>query len=472
MLLPHISFALGALSLASCASASGISQVSKKDTHHGDFLGVCKTIASSVSGSSQIFDPNTPQYVADNDHAFISSSDSSACSVEPGSTEDVAVILQILGRTRTPFAIKSAGHATNPHFSSTQGVQVSLSRLNQLKVNAEAGTIEVGPGLTWDDVYQQLDPFNVTVIGGRIPGVGVGGLLLGGGYSFKSNQYGLGIDNIVAYEFVLPNGTIKTVTESDQDLWFALRGGGNNFGVVTKYILKSHGQGEVWGGLAVYGPDQLEAVKNAVAKFKIDLIQKLLLSLCSPTRLGSIPTLQQDVVTKSYGTFVKGLASPVIASGVRGFYCGFAATQYSSNFFDDIVNQLLHWGAQLTALDNNVLLSAGLEPFVSSVLSHGPPSAYPPDRSHPVFPSVLSLTWSNSTLDGIMAHSIREVADNLHAAALEDGQDVKNGMIYPNYALFDTPLKDMYGDNVERLQKLRRIIDPEDVMGLAGGFKF
>ena len=69
----------------------------------------------------------------------------------------------------------------NRGFSSTRGVQISLARFNTFKVNTESQTVELGPSLTWDDVYDRLDPYEVTVIGGRIPGVGVGGLILGGG---------------------------------------------------------------------------------------------------------------------------------------------------------------------------------------------------------------------------------------------------------------------------------------------------
>ena len=71
-----------------------------------------------------------------------------------------------------------------------------------------------------------------------------------------------------------------------------------------------------------------------------------------------------------------------------------------------------------------------------------------------------------------MTHAIRESADSLRAAAQKDGQDVKHAAVYSNYALFDTPLADMYGENVPRLRAIRQTIDPEDVMGLAGGFKF
>ena len=80
-----------------------------------------------------------------------------------------------------PFAVKGGGHATNPEFSSTSGVQIALSRFNETKVNITSGTVEVGAGLTWDQVYVALEPTAVNVIGGRIPGVGVAGLTLGGG---------------------------------------------------------------------------------------------------------------------------------------------------------------------------------------------------------------------------------------------------------------------------------------------------
>ena len=61
-------------------------------------------------------------------------------------------------------------------------------------------TVDLGAGLIWDDVYEALDPYNVTVVGGRLSGVGVAGLVLGGGYSWKSNQHGLSIDTMVEYE--------------------------------------------------------------------------------------------------------------------------------------------------------------------------------------------------------------------------------------------------------------------------------
>jgi FAD/FMN-containing dehydrogenase len=77
--------------------------------------------------------------------------------------------------------VKGGGHATNPGASSTTGVQISMSRFNETNVNSKFGTVEVGAGLLWDDVYATLGPTGVGVVGGRVPGVGVAGLTLGGG---------------------------------------------------------------------------------------------------------------------------------------------------------------------------------------------------------------------------------------------------------------------------------------------------
>ena len=114
-----------------------------------------------------------------------------------------------------------------------------MSRFNQTKLDLTSGTVEVGAGLTWDQVYEVLEPTGVNVVGGRVSSIGVAGLTLGGGeclpstenstsyaflgYSYLSSQYGLTIDNVAGYELVLPNGTVTNVTSVDDDLWFGLR---------------------------------------------------------------------------------------------------------------------------------------------------------------------------------------------------------------------------------------------------------
>ena len=117
-----------------------------------------------------------------------------------------------------------------------------MARFKDIIVNEEEGTVEIGAGLIWTEVFSYLVPKGLNVVGGRLVGVGVGGLIVGGGrhssslprmrrvcsvsvlgYSWKTNQYGLTIDTVTAFEVVLPNGSVKVVTEKDEDLWFALR---------------------------------------------------------------------------------------------------------------------------------------------------------------------------------------------------------------------------------------------------------
>jgi hypothetical protein len=126
------------------------------------------------------------------------------------------------------------------------------------------------------------------------------------------------------------------------------------------------------------------------------------------------------------------------------------------------------WGAQYP----NVTLTVALEPFDSGLFTHGSGSAYPPDRSHVILPSNIGFEWSDPSLDTIMAPTLRSISSAIRAVALADGQNVSQAAKYPNYAIFGTPLEDIYGGKVERLRDIREAIDPEDVMGLAGGWKF
>jgi len=118
------------------------------------------------------------------------------------------------------------------------------------------------------------------------------------------------------------------------------------------------------------------------------------------------------------------------------------------------------------------LLFYALEPFEPDFLAHGEPSAYPPDRSLAVFPSAVSVGWTSASADVFMADAVRLSAASLVEAAIQDGQDLKNAAPYVNYALFGTPVERMYGKHLERLRGIRKKDDPEDVMGLAGGWKF
>lgn len=132
------------------------------------------------------------------------------------------------------------------------------------------GIVDVGPGNRLDSISAKLQGSGWTFVGGRIGNTGVGGLVLGGGLSYMSTQYGWAASSVLEYELVLANGTIANVSGASQpDLFKSLKGGGNNFGIVTNYRLQAHPQGDVYGGNLVFlrGPNTDAQLLKAVRDF-------------------------------------------------------------------------------------------------------------------------------------------------------------------------------------------------------------
>jgi hypothetical protein len=118
------------------------------------------------------------------------------------------------------------------------------------------------------------------------------------------------------------------------------------------------------------------------------------------------------------------------------------------------------------------VITFNLEPFEPDIFTHGAPSVYPPDRSRTILPSLLIISWNDKDLDQHMYDSIRNLSASLLETAMKDGQDLKDAGPYPNYAVYGTPVKKIYGKNVERLREIKEKYDPFRIMDLTGGFKF
>lgn len=184
------------------------------------------------------------------------------CVVEPTTTKDVSVAVFVLSSlsTRTQFsdeckfAFKSGGHTPQRGAANQPaGVTIDLGALKQITVSADRKKTSFGPGNRWGDIYPVLDAQDLAIPGGRVAQVGTGGLITGGGVSFFSGRVGFVCDNIINYELVLPYGKVVNVNSSSlPDLFKALKGGSNNFGVVTRFEIKSFDSGPFWGGQVLY----------------------------------------------------------------------------------------------------------------------------------------------------------------------------------------------------------------------------
>ncbi|WP_290811967.1 FAD-binding oxidoreductase [Halovivax sp.] len=138
-------------------------------------------------------------------------------------------------------AIRSGGHNGAGLATVDDGLVIDLSEMTGIRVDPGAETVHVEPGCTWGDVDHATHAFGLATVSGVISTTGVGGLTLGGGHGYLSRKYGLTIDNLLSADVVLADGRLVRASEDEHpDLFWALRGGGGNFGVVTSFEFRLH----------------------------------------------------------------------------------------------------------------------------------------------------------------------------------------------------------------------------------------
>ncbi|KAF2774080.1 FAD-binding domain-containing protein [Teratosphaeria nubilosa] len=174
--------------------------------------------------------------------------------------------------TQCPFAVKSGGHSSYANQSSIKdGISITSQRINRIQLSADSKSVSFGSGLRWGDVYKALEPYNVAVLGGRVSDIGVGGLILGGGISYFSSRYGWACDNVINYELVTADAIVINVNATGpyKDLFWALRGGGNNFGVVNRFDMKTIPLGTMWCGNVLYSSNYTDQIIDAFVDYSI-----------------------------------------------------------------------------------------------------------------------------------------------------------------------------------------------------------
>ncbi|ORY86976.1 hypothetical protein BCR37DRAFT_343476 [Protomyces lactucae-debilis] len=451
---------------------------------------VCQNIATQITGKVYYPTDLSPNFVTGISHWMTSSSDVPTCLVEVASAQDVSAVLKIVGQSRTPFAVKSGGHASNPGFSATPGVHISLVRLKGTTLNADKTVATVGMGSIWTEVFNALEGSGVNVVGGRVAGPGVGGFTLGGGFSWKTQAYGLTCDTVISYNLVLPNGTITTVDASKPDLYFALKGGLNRFGIVTSIKLKTFAQSaQVYGGFSIFDATKLPALIAATDKFNTDnqdpkaaviltvnggaVPNAILLSFYDgPSKPAAfnvydgITPILSTVRAQTFSSFAAGTPSQ-LQGGSRGAFATLSTTGLTKNFMMAVYNESQHYGT-LSILRAGTLLSYDIEPF-TDYGKHATDSAFPHANS-PV-PLNLYFAWLSASEDEYWRAIMRQSIATLKQVAINEGIYQANRLSYPNYALSTTAPEEMYGvQGLARLRAIKRQVDPQQVMDLAGGF--
>jgi FAD/FMN-containing dehydrogenase len=169
------------------------------------------------------------------------------------STADVVVALAIAAEHGLPVAIRGGGHNVAGHAVCDGGLVLELSGMDEVEVDPVARIARAGGGATWRAFDAATQVHGLAAPGGTFGTTGVGGLTLGGGIGFLIGRHGLSCDNLIGAEVVTMDGSVVEASEAEHaELFWALRGGGGNFGVVTRLDFRLHEVDEVVGGVLVW----------------------------------------------------------------------------------------------------------------------------------------------------------------------------------------------------------------------------
>jgi FAD/FMN-containing dehydrogenase len=182
-----------------------------------------------------------------------------------------ADVAQVVGFARThdlPLAVRGGGHNGAGLGTCDDGVVIDLSLMRDVEVDPQARTVRVGGGATWGEVDLATGEHGLATPSGIISTTGVGGLTLGGGLGHLTRKFGLAIDNLLEAEMVLASGErVRASADEHPDLYWAIRGGGGNFGVVTTFTFRLHEVGTVVAGPTLWAMEDSAEVLSVYRDF-------------------------------------------------------------------------------------------------------------------------------------------------------------------------------------------------------------
>ncbi|KAI1086691.1 FAD binding domain-containing protein [Rostrohypoxylon terebratum] len=435
------------------------------------------------------------------------------CLVLPQNTNEVSTALKALvnsndGAGDWHIAIRSGGHGWPGSNNIADGVTIDLTMMNSSSYDKQTNLAGIQPGGRWGNVYTDLHQYGVTVTGGRDGDVGVGGFLLGGGNSFFSGRMGFGCDSVINFEVVLANGTIVNANNStNPDLWRALKGGGSNFGIVTRFDMEAIPAKDIYYELRLLSNNYSDNVVDAVVGFA-DQNQSLAdnalvtfyaynTSVSNDIYIGLIHVNTQGNGNSST-TFdkLKTLPSMISATTVESMAKAAVGSQVAGNS-----NNI---GTTLTFRNDPQILRRCVElykEFVETLkrsinpdkfkafIFFQPLPAYMAQISHQKGGNMLGLDsisyngilWSIGVAvdpsEGEAAFAVAQVETSIFTARIKEETKLLNGemdFVYLNYADARQDALGSYGAaNIQHIREVASAYDPTQVFQrrIPGGFK-
>jgi FAD/FMN-containing dehydrogenase len=183
-----------------------------------------------------------------------------AAIVKCAGVSDVMACVGVANEFRSPLCIRASGHSAAGFGVCDGGLTIDVSRMKGIRVDPVRRRVRAEAGVTWGELDRETQAFGLATTGARISTTGIAGVTLGGGYGWLMRKHGLAVDNLVSCDIVTANQQLLTVSETENaDLFWGLRGGGGNFGVVTSFEYRLHPVGPiVTGGMCFYAAEQVK----------------------------------------------------------------------------------------------------------------------------------------------------------------------------------------------------------------------
>jgi len=301
---------------------------------------------------------------------------------------DVIAAVNFAREHKLPLAVRGGGHNGPGLGTCDDGLVIDLSGMKGIRVDPSARTVRIEGSCTWGEVDHTTHPFGLATPSGFISTTGVGGLTLGGGIGYLSRTHGLTIDNLLGVDLVLADGSFITANAKEQaDLFWAVRGGGGNFGVVTSFLFRLHPISTVYGGpifwplsqaadllkfwrdFILNAPEQINGWFGLVTVPPVPLfpepfhLQKMCVIVwCSTATLSQAEELFKPI--RAFGApamdFAGPLPWPVLQSLFDALYPAGLQWYWKADFFTDLSDQAidLHvkYGTQLPTMHSTMHL--------------------------------------------------------------------------------------------------------------------
>ncbi|RYP70438.1 hypothetical protein DL771_005479 [Monosporascus sp. 5C6A] len=378
--------------------------------------------------------------------------------------------LAIRGHGHTPFA-----GSANVH----NGVTIDMRGFKGVTLSEDKSVVQIGVGETWATVYAELEKHGLTVAGGRVGRIGVAGFILGGGLSMFSTRRGFACDSVVEFEVVLASGEVILANAGENaDLWNALKGGLNNFGVLTSFKMKTFESGNIWGGVTYYVPGAFSQLLQNACDFVYNETDEDTHIMCS----AGYGFGHQAVTCVMYHT--RGEENPPSLQRFTALepqikqMCTVRTSTHLGFYISLMETFQQKWQETLDTIKDaaGFIFSFGFHPLTKALLENsekagGNAKAIPPSDG-PLFVLLINPIWMLPEDDNRIFTAVENLVAEFRALASEKG--LLHRYIFPNYAYQKDDIIAGYGEeSVSKLWETGLKYDPEGIFqkGVPGGFK-